>query len=143
MPVKLSLSTFPSNFLTNKRFIGDNLNVRIVSARGDHLEKSSPCFPLLMRSLCRNPTAFGAFEKIRGKSWTKKPSWTSRSASRSAYLAGWTAFPFEIAKHGNIFEGIGMGLWRTATNTVGGILHTATFPIPVDIPLPDGGVKFE
>ncbi|OQA56290.1 MAG: hypothetical protein BWY42_01074 [Candidatus Omnitrophica bacterium ADurb.Bin277] len=106
-------------------------------------------FPLLIAfALIATPTAFGAFERFEASPWTKEETFVDKSIGKLAFgltniTAGWTAFPFEIAKHGNIFEGIGMGIWRTATNTVGGILHTATFPIPVDIPLPDGGVKFE
>jgi hypothetical protein len=47
------------------------------------------------------------------------------------------------SKSTNIFTGLAKGVYRTFVYTVGGILHTATFPAPFDIQLPDGGVHFE
>ena len=58
-------------------------------------------------------------------------------------LTGWTALFFEPMREENKFTGIVKGSWRTITNTVGGALHILTFPVPIDIPLPDGGVNFE
>ncbi len=51
-----------------------------------------------------------------------------------------TKFPCPIA----FTTGLVKGTFYAAIDTVGGALHLATFPIPaIDVPLPDGGVKFE
>lgn len=59
-------------------------------------------------------------------------------------LLGWTSLfrePVQASQAGeNVFVGIGRGVWNGVGQTVGGILHLVTFPIPqIDIPLPEGG----
>ena len=59
-------------------------------------------------------------------------------------LLGWTSLfrePVEASQAGeNVFVGIGRGVWNGVGQTVGGIAHLVTFPIPqIDIPLPEGG----
>ena len=50
--------------------------------------------------------------------------------------------PMDYHKQGkNVGEGIWKGLANTVTYTIGGALHVATFPIPIDLPLPDNGVQ--
>lgn len=62
-------------------------------------------------------------------------------------LAGWTELftkPMDYAhENKNVIKGFGHGLYNAVTFTVGGLLHTATFPVTqLDVPLPDNGVDF-
>ena len=80
--------------------------------------------------------------------WTQEPTYLGKTAQKLGFgflnlTAGWTAFFFEPTNGQNFFVGLGKGIGYMATNTVGGILHAATFPIPVDIPLPHGGIAYE
>ena len=59
-------------------------------------------------------------------------------------LLGWTSLfrtPVQSSKAGeNVLVGVGKGLWNAVGQTVGGVLHLVTFPIPaIDVPLPQGG----
>jgi len=59
-------------------------------------------------------------------------------------LLGWTSLfrtPSQAVQDGdNIVVGIGRGVWNAVGQTVGGAVHTVTFPLPqLDIPLPEGG----
>ena len=59
-------------------------------------------------------------------------------------LLGWTSLfrePVQASQAGeNVLVGIGRGLWDAVGQTVGGVVHAVTFPIPaIDIPLPEGG----
>ena len=59
-------------------------------------------------------------------------------------LLGWTSLirtPVESVQSGeNILVGIGRGVWNGVGQTVGGVLHLVTFPLPqIDVPLPEGG----
>src|SRR3989338_4159111 len=49
----------------------------------------------------------------------------------------------EIKNDGNVWAGIGKGLIDTVANVSGGIVHLGTFFIPLDLPLPDGGVQIQ
>lgn len=80
--------------------------------------------------------------------WTQEPTYLGKISQKLGFgflniTAGWTALFFEPCKDQNFFVGVGKGIGYMATNTVGGILHAATFPIPVDIPLPQGGIAYE
>ena len=57
-------------------------------------------------------------------------------------VTGWSALFFEPSREKGLVNGWGRGIFFTVTNTAGGILHMATFPLPFDIPLPKGGVDF-
>lgn len=92
----------------------------------------------------------GGVDTFQASSWTTKETYADKTTDKLGFgllnlTMGWTAIPFEIDRHKdtNAYTGLAKGIWRTVTNTVGGALHAATFPIPLDIPLPDGGVKFE
>lgn len=92
--------------------------------------------------------AFAAFDNFKTSPWTKETTYIDKSINKLGFgltnlTIGWTAIPYEMHKNSNLYTGFFKGIWRTVTNTVGGVLHTATFPIPLDIPLPDGGVNFE
>ena len=59
-------------------------------------------------------------------------------------LGGWSELITQPIKHkDNIGVGLGKGVYNAAAFTLGGVLHTATFPVTVlDVPLPDNGVQF-
>jgi hypothetical protein len=106
---------------------------------------------ILILGITTPQTLFAAgFDTFKPSSWTKKETYADKTTDKLGFgllniTMGWTAIPFEIDKHkeSNPYTGLAKGLWRTLTNTAGGALHAATFPIPLDIPLPDGGVSFE
>lgn len=80
--------------------------------------------------------------------WTQEPTYLGKISQKLGFgflnlTTGWTAFFFEPARDQNFFVGVGKGTVYTFTNTIGGVLHAATFPIPVDIPLPHGGITYE
>jgi len=80
--------------------------------------------------------------------WIRETTYTDKISHKLGFgflnlTAGWTAFFYEPAKDKNFFSGLGKGVLYFATNTVGGVLHAATFPVPVDIPLPHGGIAYE
>ena len=92
--------------------------------------------------------ASAAIENWQPSPWTKETTSFEKSINKLGFgllngLTGWTALFFEPMREENKFTGIVKGSWRTITNTVGGALHILTFPVPIDIPLPDGGVNFE
>lgn len=80
--------------------------------------------------------------------WTLEKTYTDKISHKLGFgflniTAGWTAFFYEPALAKNFFAGLATGTLYTFTNTVGGVLHAATFPIPLDIPLPHGGISYE
>jgi len=87
----------------------------------------------------------------KGSAWTREATWTSRAQGKLLFgtknlLLGWTevlAEPYDaVQRGGNVFTGLGQGLWNGIGQTVGGALHVATFPMTeLDIPLPEGGTK--
>lgn len=60
-------------------------------------------------------------------------------------FGGWTEMftqPYDDHKEGkNAMVGAGQGFFNAVVDTVGGVIHTGTFFIPVDAPLPNGGVQ--
>lgn len=80
--------------------------------------------------------------------WTQEPTYLGKVSNKLGFgflnmTAGWTALFYEPCNGQNFFVGLGKGVGYFFTNTVGGVLHAATFPIPVDIPLPHGGIAHE
>ena len=80
--------------------------------------------------------------------WTRETTYPAKVSQKLGFgflnmTAGWTAFFYEPTKDGNFFINLGKGVLYMTTNTVGGVLHAATFPIPIDIPLPHGGIAYE
>lgn len=106
---------------------------------------------ILTLSLFFAPVAFAeSFTSVKPSIWTKQQSYGDKTVHKLGFgllniTMGWTAIPFQITKHidTNPFTGLAKGIWLAATNTVGGVLHAVTFPVPLDIPLPVGGVEFE
>ncbi len=110
--------------------------------------KISRLFSIAAILVLLNTPAFAAFENFKPSPWVDKTPYVEKSINKLGFgtlnfLTGWTAIFFEPYRYENKFTGLFKGLWRTVTNTVGGALHALTFPIPIDFPLPDGGVKFE
>jgi len=87
-----------------------------------------------------------------GSPWADKTTYGEKTMGKLTYglmntLFGWTELvrkPSDAIRDKTCpLTGLGKGILNTVTYTVGGALHTVTFPIPqIDIPIPDGGVKF-
>ena len=112
------------------------------------MRQTAKCTILFLSWMILTTNAFAAFENWQRSPWTKENTYVEKSVGKFGFglfnlLTGWTALFWEPTRYSNTFTGIAKGVWRTVTNEAGGILHTATFPIPFDIPLPDGGVHFE
>ena len=81
--------------------------------------------------------------------WTKESTYANKTLGKLGFglknaLLGWTELftePYDAHKaKGNCLTGIGKGLLNTVVYTVGGVVHVGTFFVPVDVPLPGGGV---
>ncbi len=82
--------------------------------------------------------------------WTEKDTYKEKVLSKLDFgfkntLAGWTELfnqPIKSHKDGKtVAEGVLRGIYYAVADTVGGILHIATFPVLVDVPLPNNGVQ--
>lgn len=81
--------------------------------------------------------------------WTEKTTYSDKAVGKLEFgirnlFAGWTEIftePYEAQQaKTNIFSGIGEGIWNGLFDTVGGVLHLATFPVTgLDVHLPEGG----
>jgi hypothetical protein len=106
---------------------------------------SSLTLALLLCIFMTGSAYAGAFEP---SDWTHEPTYLGKIAQKLGFgflnlTVGWTALLFEPCRDQNFFVGVGKGLGYAVTNTAGGILHAATFPIPFDVPLPQGGIAYE
>ena len=82
-------------------------------------------------------------------SWADGATYGEKAGGKLKYgvtnlLLGWTSLfrePVQASQAGeNVFVGLGRGVWNAVGQTVGGAVHSVTFPIPqIDIPLPEGG----
>ena len=115
------------------------------------MKNSLKIFALLAVALLVATSAFAA------SPWTQETTYAKKVAGKLDYgvknlLGGWLAIlpcssgcdvdsnakpycPIHCAKK------LGMGLVNAVTNTVGGALNVATFPIPVDVPIPHDGIQ--
>ena len=98
--------------------------------------------------LCCVITGTAYAGSFKPSDWTREPTYLGKISQKLGFgflniTAGWTALFFEPARGQNFFVGVAKGIGYTFTNTAGGILHAATFPIPLDIPLPQGGIAYE
>ncbi len=97
---------------------------------------------------CTKPCDKTTWEK---SPWTQETTYGNKILQKFYFgakniLAGWTEIiskPEKALKNDTcVFRGLGKGIVFAAADTVGGVLHLATFPIPqIDVPLPDGGVQ--
>ena len=86
-----------------------------------------------------------------GSPWTDKPTYGEKAIGKLTFglknvALGWTELfrqPMDHTKSPTDFlTGIGHGVYNTLVYTVGGVLHTVTFPITsLDVPIPNDGVK--
>lgn len=88
---------------------------------------------------------------LEASPWTNEATYEEKVAAKFAYglknLAfGWTELitePVEYKKEGKCpLTGFGVGLYNAIGQTVGGALHVVTFPVPVDVRLPENGTDF-
>jgi len=95
-----------------------------------------------------NPTSSWALGDFQASPWTKEPTYSEKSINKLGFgimntLTGWDALFFEPYRRRNLLTGLIPGILLAVTNTAGGAIHALTFPIPVDLPLPGGGVNFD
>ncbi len=88
-----------------------------------------------------------AFAGFKPSPWTTQKPYFEKISHKLGFgvlnlSTGWTALFWEPSRPGNKFGGIGRGILYTITDTAGGALHALTFPIPLDIPLPEGGIRY-
>ena len=86
--------------------------------------------------------------------WTEEATYGDKVSGKLQFglvntLFGWTDIFFEPIRGHNrcencdtVWKGIGKGFTDAVVNTVGGAIHLVTFPLVLDVPLPDDGVKF-
>jgi len=82
--------------------------------------------------------------------WTTETGYMSRMGHKLAFggknaLLGWMELYTEpresMEEQEGFFRGMGHGVVNMLGDTIGGVMHVATFPITaVDMPLPEGGV---
>ncbi|MFA6599836.1 MAG: hypothetical protein WC352_04645 [Candidatus Omnitrophota bacterium] len=83
--------------------------------------------------------------------WTEEKTYSDKVAGKLQFgltnlMLGWTAVIAESEQAAdekkNVVAAAGKGLVYFVADTVGGVLHTVTAPIPqIDIPLPENGVS--
>ncbi len=78
--------------------------------------------------------------------WTQETTYEAKAGAKLQFglknlVFGWTELLTTPIKGDNFFNDVGTGLVNTIAYTLGGAAHTATFLIPVDVPLPNDGVK--
>lgn len=83
--------------------------------------------------------------------WTNETGYSQRAIGKLVFgvknlLVGWTDLvvePREAMQGGGSFlPGLGIGLKDALENTLGGVVHLATFPVTaIDAPLPEGGTQ--
>ena len=91
----------------------------------------------------------GPIAASAASSWASGATYSEQAVGKLKFglkntLLGWTELfrePKRTSEAGeNVFVGVGRGVWNAVGQTVGGIAHLVTFPIPaIDIPLPRGG----
>ncbi len=91
----------------------------------------------------------GPVSVMAASPWADEATYSAKAAGKLKYgltntLLGWTSIirpPVSASQSGeNVLVGIGHGLWDAVGQTVGGVLHLVTFPVPqIDVPLPKGG----
>lgn len=87
-----------------------------------------------------------SFAFFKSSPWTKEASYTEKISAKAGFGVmnlgtGWMAILFEPYYEG--WKGLATGPFYAVTNTAGGIIHAVTFPIPLDVPLPQGGISHE
>ena len=104
---------------------------------------------LIILALLTAPTL--GFAEKAASPWVQETTYSGKVVGKFNYgfknlLLGWTQIfyqPYKAQKDGtDQWKALGKGLfWDFPVDTVLGAAHAATFLIPVDIPIPDGGVN--
>jgi len=85
-----------------------------------------------------------------GSPWTEKTTYGDKMTGKLDFglrnlLGGWTELITEpkaaYDSKGNILYGVGRGVYNSIMYTLGGAVHLVTFPVPIDVPLPENGVS--
>ena len=94
-------------------------------------------------------SAFAGDCACKPSEWTTKTTYKDKAVGKlefgiKNFFGGWTEIFTEPKEahdaKGNVLEGVGKGIVHGLVDTVGGILHIATFPITgLDVKLPEGG----
>ena len=89
-----------------------------------------------------------AHAALRPSVWTKQPTYGGKMIGKLGFgllnfFTGWDALFQEPSHEGKFFKGLAQGIAYTIAYEAGGAIHAVTFPIPIDLPLPQGGVHFE
>lgn len=105
-------------------------------------------FSLFLAALLTFPSFSSAFADFPPSSWTRQTGYFDKISHKLGFgflntATGWTALFFEPARPGNKFAGLAKGIGYTVSNTAGGLIHAVTFPVPLDVPLPGGGISRE
>ncbi len=90
--------------------------------------------------------AFAA--SIKASPWTTQTSYADKTSHKLGFgllnfATGWTELFWRPSRAKNKLTGIAEGIFYTITDSAGGALHILTFPVPLDVPLPDGGIQYE
>ncbi len=88
---------------------------------------------------------------FKASPWTEQTGWSKQALGKlefgfKNFFAGWTEiFTEPVEAHQNkscVIKGFLRGNFNALYDTIGGVLHIATFPITqVDVKLPEGGVS--
>lgn len=104
---------------------------------------------LLLAAMCVMPVVGFA-----ASPWTEEDTYGEKVSGKLQFglvntLLGWTDLIFEPIRGAkkcsscdSVWTGLGKGLGDAIVNEVGGAIHLITFPLVVDVPLPDNGVQF-
>lgn len=124
----------------------------VISKRSTFIQlRAIRCLALLIALSA--PGALALAEEPSQDTWQKSP-WTSthpyfnQAGHKLGFgvlnlASGWLSLFYEPMRPGGFFKGFARGIAYTVIYEGGGALHAVTFPIPLDIPLPKGGISFE
>ncbi|HOW58935.1 MAG TPA: hypothetical protein PLO78_04320 [Candidatus Omnitrophota bacterium] len=110
--------------------------------------KKATTFLLLLAMLVLPAVGFAA------SPWTEEATYGDKVSGKLQFgltntLLGWTDLFFEPIRASkkcescdSLWTGLGKGLTDAIVNEVGGAIHLLTFPLVLDLPLPDNGVQF-
>ncbi len=89
-----------------------------------------------------------SFAMAEPSEWTREATYFDKATHKLGYGLsnvgkGWSEIYIHMIKahenRGNTLTGLMRGTYYAAADTLGGIFHTVTFFLPVDLPLPEGG----
>ncbi len=104
---------------------------------------------IVLAFLVAPSVAFAGGTCCQASSWTEGKTYSEKTFGKLSFglknaLLGWVDVfyePYKADKNDkSVLGGIGKGLFDLVANEIGGAVHFVTFPIPVDLPLPDGGL---